>query len=233
MFQSCAELRARLRVLSAMTLPMLCAVVYLSGCGSAPAKQDAEPAKADLAAGPTQTSSTGAPVAAVAESPEAKQRFERAVTLLNSGDTAKAEQELRALGEAYPQYSGPAVNLGILQMKAGRLTDAEATLKRAVDRNPQNAQAHNELGIVYRRQGKFGDADAAYQRAIEITPDYALAHLNLGVLCDLYLQQPERALAEYEKYLSLTDTPAPQVAQWVAELKARAGAAQRAAGSGS
>ncbi len=217
--------------MSATALPMLLAVIYFSGCGSAPAKNEVDATKAGPASAQTHTSTVGGP-AAIAESPEAKQRFERAVTLLNSGDTAKAEQELRALGDAYPQYSGPSVNLGILQMKAGKLADAEATLKTAVDRNPQNAQAHSELGIVYRREGKFTDADAAYQRAIEIAPDYALAHLNLGVLCDLYLQQPARALEEYEKYLSLTDTPAPQVTQWVAELKARTGAAQRAAGSG-
>jgi tetratricopeptide (TPR) repeat protein len=232
MFQSCADLSSRLRTWSATALPMICAVIYLSGCGSAPAQNNVDAAKTSPTAGSTQAPSTGGP-AVIAESPEAKQRFERAVTLLNSGDTAKAEQELRALGDAYPQYSGPAVNLGILQMKAGKLPDAEATLKQAVDRNPRNAPAHNELGIVYRREGKFTEADAAYQRAIEIAPDYALAHLNLGVLCDLYLQQPARALAEYEKYLSLTDTPAPQVTQWVAELKARTGAAQRAAGSGS
>jgi tetratricopeptide (TPR) repeat protein len=231
MFQSCADLTSRLRTVWATALPMLLAVTYLSGCGSAPAKNEIDAAKASDASPQTQGSGTPRP-ATIAESPEAKQRFERAVTLLNSGDTAKAEQELRALGEAYPQYSGPSVNLGILQMKAGKLADAEATLKQAVDRNPQNAQAHNELGIVYRREGKFTDADGAYQRAIEIAPDYALAHLNLGVLCDLYLQQPARALEEYEKYLSLTDTPAPQVTQWVAELKARTAAAQRAAGSG-
>ena len=217
MFLRCAE-----------TAPtwVCCATLFLSACGSAPEKSEQWAPEA-VTAQERQTAALPA-----VDPPEATQKFDRAVTLLTSGDNAQAEQELRALGETYPQYSGPAVNLGILQLKAGQLSEAEKTFAQAIERNPRNVQAHSQLGIVYRRQGKFKEADEAYQRAIEIAPEYALAHLNLGVLCDLYLQQPERALTEYEKYLSLTGSPAPQVAQWVSELKSRAAAAQRAAGSG-
>jgi hypothetical protein len=56
--------------------------------------------------------------------------------------------------------------------------------------------------------------------------------LNLGVLCDLYLQQPERALEAFERYLSLAGTPDEKVSAWVKELKVRLGSAQRAAGAG-
>ena len=38
---------------------------------------------------------------------------------------------------------------------------------------------------------------------VQIDPNYAIAYLNLGVLCDLYLQQPQRALEAYERYLAL------------------------------
>ncbi len=148
---------------------------------------------------------------------------------MSAGDTATAEREFRALADAYPTYSGPLLNLGILQVKAGRFEDAEKTLRGAVERNAGNAQAFNQLGIVYRKLGRFKDADGAYQRAVQIDPSYAIAYLNLGVLCDLYLQQRARALEAYARYLALAGAPDEKVSGWVTELRKRLGTEPRAA----
>jgi tetratricopeptide (TPR) repeat protein len=161
--------------------------------------------------------------------PEAVQQFDQAVVHMSAGDLAAAEQGFRALAAAYPSYSGPLLNLGILQARAGKLAEAEQTIRGAVERNANNAAAFNQLGIVYRKLGRFKDADEAYQHALQIDPNYALAHLNLGVLCDLYLQQPERALQAYERYLELAATPDVKVSGWVSELKKRIGTDPRAA----
>ena len=99
----------------------------------------------------------------------------------------------------------------------------------AVDRNGNNAQAFNQLGIVYRKLGRFKEADVAYQRAVEIDASYAIAWLNLGVLCDLYLQQPQRALEAYERYLALAGAPDEKVNGWVTELRKRLGSEPRSA----
>ena len=161
--------------------------------------------------------------------PEAVQKFDQAVALMSGGEAASAEREFRALADAYPTYSGPLLNLAILQVKGGRFADAETSLRAAVDRNGSNAPAFNQLGILYRKLGRFKEADVAYLRAVEIDPDYAIAYLNLGVLCDLYLQQPERALEAYERYLALAGTPDEKVNGWVTELKKRLGSEPRAA----
>jgi predicted Zn-dependent protease len=165
--------------------------------------------------------------------PEAVQQFDNAVAMVNAGNVSAAEQAFQTLSTAYPAYSGPLVNLGILQAKSGKLDEAEKTFKTAIERKADNASAYNQLGIVYRRQGRFKEADEAYSRAVQIDPNYANAHLNLGVLCDLYLQQPQRALEAFERYLSLSPTPDEKVSGWVKELKVRLGAAARASGAGS
>jgi len=165
--------------------------------------------------------------------PEALQEFDRAVALVNAGNSGAAEQAFSSLAEKYPMYSGPLVNLGILQSKAGRFEEAEKSLKAALERKPDHAAAYNQLGIVYRHQGRFKEAEAAYVRAVEIDPNYANAYLNLGVLCDLYLQQPQRALESFERYLALSSAPDERVANWVRELKVRLESAQRASGAGS
>jgi tetratricopeptide (TPR) repeat protein len=160
--------------------------------------------------------------AAAAVPAAGQQEFERAVALAQSGDLAAAERAFDSLGAQYPEYSGPLVNVAILRAKAGNLESAEQVLQSAIIRNPNSAQAFNQLGIVYRRLGRFKDADTAYQRAVELDPNYANAYLNLGVLCDLYLQQPQRALQAFVRYLELLGKPDTKVSGWVSELKVRA-----------
>jgi tetratricopeptide (TPR) repeat protein len=189
----------------------------LAGCGSAPTQKEREAEQA--AATPAE------PVLP----PEAVQQFERAVALMSSGDLAQAEQSFRALADAYPAYSGPLLNLGILHAKAGKLDEAEQAIREAISRNGNNAPAFNQLGIVYRKLGRFQEADQAYTRAVQIDPEYELAWLNLGVLCDLYLQEPQRALEAYQRYLSLAENPDAKVNSWVNELKKRIGADPRSA----
>ena len=78
------------------------------------------------------------------------------------------------------------------------------------------------LGITERKLGKFSDAEAVYQHTIAIEPNYAPAYLNLGVLYDLYLAQPQKALEQFEHYLTLAGDN-KQVAGWVIELRKRVG----------
>jgi tetratricopeptide (TPR) repeat protein len=172
-------------------------------------------------------SSEGAPVEAPIPQ-EAQMQFDNAVAAMNAGNTGSAEQSFRTLSAAYPALAGPLLNLAILQTKSGKLEDAEKSLNDAIARKP-SAAAYNQLGIVYRRLGRFKQADEAYQRAIQADESYALAYLNLGVLCDLYLQQPQRALEAYERYVALAPSPDAKVNGWITELKTRLGNQQRSA----
>jgi Flp pilus assembly protein TadD len=213
--------------------------MLLTACGSSPAPEKAgKAAKVENSTKAAKGAKQEAPAESTADAaavpveeplpPEAVQKFDQAVVHMSAGDGVTAEREFRAIAEAYPTYSGPLLNLGILQVKAGHFDDAEKSLLGAVERNANNAQAFNQLGIVYRKLGRFKDADGAYQKAVQIDPNYAIAYLNLGVLCDLYLQQPERALEAYERYLSLAGAPDEKVNGWVTELKKRIGSERSA-----
>ena len=204
------------------------------GCGSNP-RSDSESREASVSkqAKDSRAEETASQVSPVEEPlpPEAVQQFDTAVVRMNAGDDAAAEQAFRKIATDYPKYSGALVNLGILQTKQGRLEDAEKSFQSALERNASNAAALNQLGIVYRKLGRFQEADQSYQRAVQADPTYANAYLNLGVLCDLYLQQPERALEAYERYLEVAASPDERVKTWVAELRKRLGADPRAARS--
>jgi tetratricopeptide (TPR) repeat protein len=143
--------------------------------------------------------------------------------MMKAGRSSDAELEFKQLALAYPDLAGPEVNLGLLYLRESHYQDAEAAFHAAVERNPDNAIANDELGIVERKLGKFTEAEAAYQRTIAVEPNYAPAYLNLGVLYDLYLAEPQKALEQFEHYLTLAGDN-KQVAGWVIELRKRVGA---------
>jgi Flp pilus assembly protein TadD len=227
------QARARSHVQRIAHVGVLCSVLALmaglAGCGSMRSAPEERSASAQSEKPAAQNAPANAAAAQAPIPAEAAQQFESAVDMMGSGNDAGAEQAFRALSAAYPTYSGALLNLGILQAKAGKLDEAEQTLRSALERNPTNAATFNQLGIVYRRLGRFDEADQAYQRALQADPSYALAHLNLGVLCDLYLQQPQRALVAYERYLQLASEPDAKVNGWITVLKARLGAEARSA----
>jgi tetratricopeptide (TPR) repeat protein len=140
--------------------------------------------------------------------------------MMRAGRTSDAELEFKSLSLTYPEFAGPQVNLGLMYLRASRFNDAETALKAALARNPDNVPANDALGITERKLGKFNEAETAYQHTIAIEPNYAPAYLNLGVLYDLYLAQPQKALEQFEHYLTLAGEN-KQVSGWVIELRKR------------
>lgn len=215
----------------------LTALAVLAGCHStprtpvhtaqppvqAPVLPSSTPAAAKTAAGSNPVAAVN-PAAAGPIPERAAQQYSQALGMMRSGRSSDAELELKQIALAYPQFAGPQLNLGLIYMHASRYSEAEGAFKAALATNPQNAVAYNELGIAQRKLGKFTDAEAAYEKTIAIDPAYAPAYLNLGVLYDLYLSQPQKALEEYEHYLTLAGDN-KQVAGWVIELRKRVGAA--------
>lgn len=175
---------------------------------------------ASAAAAPT-AHSKAPPGLAAAELVEARQRFGAALERMRAGDRAEAQRRLEALLRDFPQFSGPATNLGILHAARGDHVSARRYFEGAVDRKPGNATALNGLGILHREAGAYRQAEDAYLRALEAQPDHAIAHRNIGILYDAYLDQPQRAAQHYLRYLELANDADPIVMVWLRELEAR------------
>jgi tetratricopeptide (TPR) repeat protein len=162
-----------------------------------------------------------AAMADVEVTPELQRAFDEARQALAAGKTQDAERRFRALAEQHPGLGGPHANLGLIYRQAGKLPEAVAALERAVQASPRQPVYYNQLGITYREAGQFAKARQAYEEAIALAPDYAASYLNLGILHDMYLAEGDRALALYDRYLSLSPGGDPQVTKWVADLKNR------------
>lgn len=148
--------------------------------------------------------------------------FERAVSLLDNGQNEAAIDILETIVETSPHVTAPYINLGMAYQRAEKADKAEAQFKKALELMPGHPVACNQLGLLCRKAGRFDEALAMYEQALAGYPNYYPVHRNLGILCDLYLNDPESALAHYQTY-SQAMPDEKQVKIWIADLKARLG----------
>lgn len=163
--------------------------------------------------------------------PAAVAAHDAAVALLQSGDEQQAAVQFAALAERHPDYAGPLVNRAIIHARHGETDQALALLERAVTVCANCAAAWNQRGILLRQQGRFIEAEESYLKAIAADPGYADAHFNLGILYDLYLQRPQLALGQYERFVALQADAAiaAGVDKWIADLRRRTATIEQAA----
>ncbi len=148
--------------------------------------------------------------------------YDRAVALLAQGNTDAGISMLESIVEAEPGLSAPHIDLAVAYHAKDDLEAAEKHLNKALEINPSHPMALNELGIVYRKTARFAEARASYEAALEVYPNYHFARRNLGVLCDLYLDDAECAVENYEAYMATVDSD-DEADLWLKNARFRAG----------
>ena len=200
--------------LATLRLPLLAAVLVMSGCAATGTN--------------SSTNSKAEGQASVDVPPQALTLFEQAAAIMAGGDLVDAELRFKEFLRRYPDYPGGHVNLAIIHIYNGDETAAQADIDAALALNPNYPAALNQQGMLFRRNGKFIEAEAAYLKAVTAVPDYALAHYNLGVLNELYLQRLDNALQNFEQYQLLVGGD-KQVEKWIIDLRRRVAANLRTA----
>jgi Tfp pilus assembly protein PilF len=151
---------------------------------------------------------------------ESRDEFERAVAMMNDGKNDEAIELLTKVIERSPGVTAPYINIAVAYMRTGKLEPAEQHLKTALGLVPNHPVASNEYGLLLRKAGRFKEAREIYEEAIASFPEYLPVHRNLGILCDLYLNDPECALKQFEIYSEGMPKDS-QVKIWIAELRMR------------
>jgi cellulose synthase operon protein C len=116
--------------------------------------------------------------------------------------------------------SSPVLAAAAAARQSGDLAKAEELLTKQVDGSASDLLVLAELAYVQRLRGKFAEARQSYEKAIALDATYAPAQRNLGVLLDLFVDDPQAALAALERYRALTGEEKP-VSGWIAEIKQR------------
>lgn len=153
---------------------------------------------------------------------QSRRDFDRAVAMLKGQDYGQAIDLLEKVIRQSPGISAPYIDIAIAYQRIGKPGQAEEHLKTALQLFPDHPVACNEYGLLYRKTGRFAEARAIYEKAIARFPDFYPLHRNLGILCDLYLDDSECALKQFEIY-SMKMPADAQVKIWIAELRTRLG----------
>lgn len=203
----------------------------LAGCAT-PGKVSPEPAVASSAPPPVPTGPSvtrlpdersGFVIREVPNGPEEWQSdFAAAVACLDRQDYAGAVELLQRVIAHEPGVTAPYIDIALAYRELGKPEPAEENLKRALELFPAHPVAGNAYGLLLRSGGRFTEARTIYEQVLAQFPDYAPAHRNLGILCDLYLNDLQCALGQYELY-SATNPGDEQVNLWLADLRQRLG----------
>lgn len=153
---------------------------------------------------------------------ETRADFDAALDLLKSEKYDRGMELLTRVIQRTPRSTAPYINLAIAQQNTGKLDAAEENLKKALAIDADHLVANNEYAIVYRRTGRFDEARKTYEKILNKYPTFIPARKNLAILCDLYMNDFDCALKNYQMVSDAS--PGDKAVQtWITDVKTRSG----------
>lgn len=146
--------------------------------------------------------------------------FRHAIARMKEKDYAGAIALLKKVIADSPGVTAPYIDIAQAYEHIGKPKKAEDNLKTALKLVPDHPVASNEYALLLRKTGHFAKARAVYEKTLKAFPEYLPAHRNLGILCDLYLNDPQCALEQYEIY-SKAKPADKQIKIWISDLRMR------------
>lgn len=117
-------------------------------------------------------------------------------------DWQQAEMALSRALELKPDDPAATLALGEVFWRQKRLDQAERTLLDGLRMDEKNWHGHFTLARLYWEREEVMKAAPEIGRTLQLKPDFAEAHVLAGNIL-LRLNQPQRALVEYQEYLRL------------------------------
>lgn len=93
---------------------------------------------------------------------------------------------------------------------------------KALEIEPNDPNVLTDQGVMYRKMGWFDKAVANFEKANQLDPRHLQSLMNIGVVYSTDLKQPDKAIAAWNKFLSVDSTSptALQVKGMIEQLKA-------------
>lgn len=83
----------------------------------------------------------------------------------------------------------------------GRLDEAINLYKKTLLVAPKNYNLHYNLGVIYLKKSDYLNAAEEFKKVVSLNADDADAYYNLGVIYESFLNDKDKALHYYRKYL--------------------------------
>ena len=123
-------------------------------------------------------------------------------TFMDTRQWSDAEQSLSRALEIKSDDAPTIIFLGEIYWREKRYEDAEKNLLEGLKLDDRSWHGYFTLARLYSDQGNLLKAAPAIGHTLQLKPDFAEAHLLAGNIL-LKLNQPERAVVEYEEYIRL------------------------------
>lgn len=149
--------------------------------------------------------------------------FAAALKAQQQGELDRARDGYLALTSAQPGLQPAWYNLGLVALAQNDLTLAAQACEGAVTA-AATARSYHLCGRVARAAGDLKAAAEAYAAGLKLAPDDAELHLDAGVLAEIYLGQPQQALAHYQAHVAAGGSRSDEAKQWIELLQASSAA---------
>ena len=106
-----------------------------------------------------------------------------------------------------PQNAWGWAGLGVIHKEMENFEEASFCLRKAIALNNRLRWAQAQLAYTFSKQKQYDFALAQFKQAISFDPEYSSAHAGLAELYFEYLNQPEKAIAEYEFAIQFEQRP--------------------------
>lgn len=146
--------------------------------------------------------------------------FQEAVRLLENDEAEQAVSLLEPLVANSTAVTALYINLAKAYQQTGQMEKAEESLQQALILIPGHPLVSHEYGLLLRKAGRFSETKVIYEVALEIFPDYLPIRKNLGILCDLYLNDSDCALEQFQFYHEAQPED-QKIKLWISEIKLR------------
>lgn len=198
------------------------AVLLTATAGCAPrAHKPGEPAAAEYNVKRLEAPLEGFDISERSEvSGEIRSDFERAVELLGNDNFDEAIPLLEQVVASSPERTAPHINLALAYEHKDLSEKAEEQLKAALQLIPGHPVASNIYGLLLRKSGRFTEARDVFENSIKRFPEFMATRKNLGILCELYLDDIEAAIEQYQIYSDAMPED-EEVTVWIAGLRQR------------
>ena len=136
---------------------------------------------------------------------EARVQYEQAFALLQQQKSA--EEALERLNRAItydPSFGDAYVLKSYLRLEVlPNLDESLAAARAAVQHAPQNPDSHYSLALALEKKGQHQEAEQAMQQALVVNPAYADVYFSLGALYADHLNEPQKSVDAFRRYLEL------------------------------
>jgi tetratricopeptide (TPR) repeat protein len=139
---------------------------------------------------------------------ELKERFEKAVELMNAGKLDEAEAAYKEILEKTPDVPEVYQNLGFISAKKKDFATAEADYLKALELRPESSDIASALAQLYQDTGQPEKAMALMAKQAGANPKDAKAQLNRGIFL-LNAGQSEEAIEAFQAAIAAD----PQLAE--------------------